>query len=133
MATKEEVSADVVTPSKPDLGAMRTVMAADRTLMAWIRTALSLFSFGYTIYKILQEVQAFEKGFMRDQTPRNAGVFLTVAGTVALIMGIAEYLGTLRVLRPYYAFRLSRPTLITSVAMAVAGVLLSAGIIVRLI
>jgi putative membrane protein len=30
---------------------MRTMMAADRTLMAWIRTSLAMFSFGYTIYK----------------------------------------------------------------------------------
>ncbi|MEI9889510.1 MAG: DUF202 domain-containing protein [Caulobacteraceae bacterium] len=32
-----------------DLGELRTIMAADRTLMAWIRTALSMLSFGFTI------------------------------------------------------------------------------------
>ncbi len=126
--------AEPLSESKPDLNAMRTIMAADRTLMAWIRAALGLLSFGYTIYKILQEVHEAEKaGFMREQTPRNAGVFLTLAGTVALIMGIAEYLATLRVLRPYHTFRLARPSLIMSVVMAAVGVLLSAGIIARLI
>ena len=40
--------------SDPDLATTRTLMAADRTLMAWIRTSLSLLSFGFTIYKILQ-------------------------------------------------------------------------------
>lgn len=36
-----------------DMGEMRTIMAADRTLMAWLRTSLSMLSFGFTIYKVL--------------------------------------------------------------------------------
>ena len=36
-----------------DLGELRTIMAADRTLMAWVRTSLSMLSFGFTIYKVL--------------------------------------------------------------------------------
>jgi uncharacterized membrane protein YidH (DUF202 family) len=35
----------------PDLGVLRTMMAADQTLMAWIRTSLSMFTFGYSLYK----------------------------------------------------------------------------------
>ena len=38
-------------------------MAADRTLMAWIRTTLSMISFGFTIYKFLQAM--FESGKSR--------------------------------------------------------------------
>ena len=38
----------------------RTILAADRTLMAWIRTTLSMISFGFTIYKFLQAM--FESG-----------------------------------------------------------------------
>ena len=37
-----------------ELATLRTMLAADRTLMAWIRTSLSLESFGFTIYKVLQ-------------------------------------------------------------------------------
>ena len=36
------------------LAVLRTLMGADRSLMAWIRTALSLVGFGFTIYKFLQ-------------------------------------------------------------------------------
>ena len=32
----------------------RTRLAAERSLMAWIRTALSMIAFGFTIYKFLQ-------------------------------------------------------------------------------
>jgi putative membrane protein len=133
VVTKIELPPDTLPRSEPDLGAMRTIMAADRTLMAWIRTSLSLFSFGYTIYKILQDIQEDDRILTHGATPRQAGVFLSVAGTVALIMGIAEYRGTLRVLRQHYVFRHSRPSLLMSLVMVVIGVLLSGGIMTRLL
>jgi putative membrane protein len=130
-------SSEIVTGTSaqndPDLGVVRTMMAADRTLMAWIRTSLSMLSFGYTIYKVLQEVQDATNIPIHRTAPRNAGVFLTVAGTLALILGIAEYYGNLRMLRRSYLFRRIRPTLIMSVLMAIAGMLLSFGIIVRVL
>ena len=44
------------------LAADRTWLADERTLMAWIRTATSLISFGFTIYKFF-EFEAGEKAF----------------------------------------------------------------------
>jgi putative membrane protein len=117
----------------PDLGVMRTMMAADRTLMAWIRTSLSMFTFGYTLYKVLQEIKEIGQVEIHDAAPRNAGVLLTLAGTVALVLGILEYFATLRVLRRSYQFRRARPALIMSVAMAFAGGLLCLGILSRLL
>ena len=32
----------------------RTRMAAERSLMAWVRTALSVITFGFTFYKFMQ-------------------------------------------------------------------------------
>jgi putative membrane protein len=117
----------------PDLGVMRTMMAADRTLMAWIRTSLSMFTFGYTLYKVLQEVNEIGKLELHDAAPRNAGIMLTVTGTVALTMGIIEYTATLRMLRRSYRFRLARPTLLMSVVLTFAGGFLCIGIVSRLL
>jgi putative membrane protein len=108
-------------------------MAADRTLMAWIRTSLSMFSFGYTIYKILNEVREIGKVDLHSAAPRNVGVLLTFAGTAALVMGIIEYLGNLHVLRRSYRFSFARPSLIMSAVMATAGLCLTAGILYRLL
>jgi putative membrane protein len=123
----KEPARDAPVQVDPDLGVMRTMMAADRTLMAWIRT------FGYTLYKVLQEIKEIEKIGLHDTAPRNAGVLLTVAGTVALTMGIAEYCGTLRMLRRSYLFGLARPSLVMSVVMAFAGGFLCIGILSRLL
>jgi putative membrane protein len=125
--------ADAVAPDIPDLGAMRTMMAADRTMMAWIRTSLAMLSFGYTIYKVLQEVQEAEQIALHGNAPRNAGALLSIMGTAALIMGLIEYCGNLRVLRRIHAFQRARPALIMAVAMAVAGMMLSLGIMTKLL
>ena len=52
-----------------DLGETRTIMAADRTLMAWIRTALSMLSFSFTIYKFLEGV-AGQRALAHPNSPR---------------------------------------------------------------
>ena len=52
------------TPPKLEdaLATERTRMAADRTLMGWIRTALSMIGFGFTIFKFLESIQSREVG-----------------------------------------------------------------------
>jgi putative membrane protein len=109
------------------------MMAADRTFMAWIRTSLSMFTFGYTLYKVLQEVEEIAKLELHETAPRNAGIMLTVTGTVALILGIIEYSVTLRMRRRSYKFRLARPTLVMSVVLTFAGGSLCVGIVSRLL
>ncbi len=89
MTTDNEPASNAPVQVGPDLGVVRMMMAADRTLMAWIRTSLSMFTFGYTLYKVLQEVAA--KLELHEAAPRNAGITLTVTGTVALILGNIEY------------------------------------------
>src|SRR3546814_19011455 len=61
-------------PARPkDLGELRTVMAADRTLMAWIRPALSMFSFGFTIYKVLESMAEAGTTQNRQRTEARRG------------------------------------------------------------
>jgi len=82
---------------KADLGVTRTILAADRTLMAWVRTSLSMISFGFTIYKFLhglQEVNAIH--LRRPEEARNIGLFLAALGTGALLAGMLEHVSVLR-------------------------------------
>jgi putative membrane protein len=116
------------------LAATRTRMAADRTMMAWIRTALSLFSFGFTIYKVLQ---AFEEAGRvlpgaNINTPRVVGLFLTGTGTLAILMGTTQYVMCLQELAARGRFPLARPPLLMALFMSVGGVALFVGIIARI-
>jgi putative membrane protein len=115
-----------------DLAAIRTLMAADRTLMAWIRTSLSLLSFGFTIYKVMQGLLSAEKISDPDM-PRNVGLFLAVMGTLAIVMGTIEFWQTLRELRQLSQFSASRPTLVMAFLMSATGIALCAGIIAHAI
>jgi len=117
------------TRPRRDLGAMRTMMAADRTLMAWIRTALSLLSFGFAIYKILQEVEQSGKLLPNQNSPRNVGLIFGIAGTAAMVMGTIEYWQTLHELRQDNHFRQFRPAFIMALVMSVSGLVLIFGML----
>jgi putative membrane protein len=73
----------------------RNYMAAERTLMAWVRTALSMISFGFTIGKIGQVVRSVEvKGLLGHtgmMSVESIAYFLVILGTVALAMATIQH------------------------------------------
>jgi putative membrane protein len=103
------------------MAATRTLMAADRTLMAWVRTSLSMNSFGFTIYKLLHAVAEAGATLPHGQTPRHVGLFLTGLGALAIVLGAVEYAQALRDLRPFKDIRLPRPARIIAILMSVLG------------
>lgn len=120
-------------PALPgDLGAIRTVLAADRTLMAWIRTSLSMLSFGFTIYKLLKAL-ADHGQIARTDSPQHVGMFLAAMGTLSMLLGTASYWMTLREIAQAGPFRLGRSVLLMAVIMSLAGVLLFIAIAGRLV
>lgn len=78
----------------PDLGYQRTRLAADRTLMAWIRTSVSMISFGFTIYKFFMYLRQSNliSGELTLHGPRNLGLMLVGLGTLLMGLAIVEYL-----------------------------------------
>ena len=119
------------TPALPtDLNALRTVMAADRTLMAWIRTSLAMLSLGFTIYKFLEGAGGRQQ-LIHPDSPRQIGLFLTGLGAVSMLLGTVSYWAMLQDIRRTAEFRLGRLTLAIALVIAVAGVVLFAGIAVR--
>ena len=79
------------------LAVERTIMGADRTLLAWVRTSLSTVSFGFTLFKILEALQQTAAGrVLREHTPRNIGIFMILIGTVPLLLEMYQYTRTIR-------------------------------------
>lgn len=86
------------------LAFQRTRLAADRTMMAVIRTSLALISFGFTIYKVLEGMQASRVVEIRDHAARNFGVTLLGMGIAALVAGIIYQLRFTAQLKAQRAF-----------------------------
>ena len=107
-------------------------MAADRTLMAWIRTSLSMFSFGFTIYKFLDAL-AEQGQLARSDSPQRVGLFLAALGTAAVVLGTVSYWTTLRDLERTEKFRLGRPVLLMALVMCLAGIALFVSIATRIV
>jgi putative membrane protein len=110
----------------------RTVMAADRSLMAWIRTGLSMISFGFTIYKVLDGFKGSAAAQL-THSPRTVGLLLTGLGTMAVVMGTIEYFQRRREVLPHYPVKLWRPSFTMAVIMSVIGLALFFGITTKLL
>ena len=72
---------------------LRTKMSCDRTLMSWVRTAVSMVGFGFTIVQFFERFKGFEdvKAATYSEAPRYLGMMLIAAGTVGLAISLWQY------------------------------------------
>jgi len=99
----------------PDTGTSlaieRTWLAHERTMMAWVRTATSLISFGFTIYKFFQ-LELHNP----DGTPehvigaRGFAMFMIGIGLVALVLASVDHRRSLKKMRQTFGVDGGRST-----------------------
>jgi putative membrane protein len=120
MAAKADNGASVSTILATD----RTRLAHDRTLMAWVRTATSLISFGFTIYKFFQ--------YLHDQSPEPRNRLLTPRHYALILISIgiiALALATWQHRRDMVRLRAEHPEVPYSLATILAGLMSLFGIL----
>jgi len=79
---------------------LRTRLALERTMMSWIRTAVSLIGFGFAIvqfFEHLQQMPGVSPGRIA-RAPQYLGLALISCGVLALIISIWQYWWSVRYL-----------------------------------
>ena len=114
------------------LAVERTRMAADRTLMGWIRTALSMISFGFTIFKFLE--YAAEQGIRPLRThggPRDVGLTLIGIGIFALIISCLQHWRFIKKLSTDQAYKPWDLAFIVAILIGLLGLVMFVSMILR--
>ena len=112
------------------LAAERTRVAYDRTMMAWIRTAISLLTFGFGIYKFFQLGVGHDVAVSHRIGPREFGLAMVTVGLVSLFLGAYDNRKNIRSLAPVsFPMRRSSPAWMA----LLIGVLCMAALIVMLL
>lgn len=81
---------------------IRTLLGLQRTLMAAVRTAVSLIGFGFTVAQFFEKMQGKAPPAMSKlglNVPRDLGLMLIGAGVISLIVFTAQYHATVAYLR----------------------------------
>ena len=107
------------------LGALvRTAFSSEQTLMSWMRTSLSLFTFGFSIAQFFHYLDEQQGGAPLSEGPRRLGLTLICLGILALALSMVEHVQRLRVMQTQGMPRISQYLLPvgSAVALLVIGV-----------
>ena len=107
--------------SNTDLAFERTVLAENRTLMAWVRTAISLISFGFTIYKFFHEAVETNSRLL---TPRIVGMVMIIFGLLSLVWGLMDHKLIMKKLKQNYLGVTRSKTTILALMILLFGLVL---------
>lgn len=79
---------------------LRTRLAIERTMMAWIRTAVSLIGFGFAIEQFFERLEGIPgtRVAYLPGAPKYLGIALIASGVLALLISIWQYRWTSRYL-----------------------------------
>ena len=84
---------------------VRTRLALERTIMAWLRTAVALIGFGFAIVQYLEHLEEISgaRAAYLPHAPRYLGLALISCGILALLVSIWQYRWGIRYLwgEPY--------------------------------
>ncbi len=78
---------------------VRTALSSEQTLMSWVRTSLSLFTFGFSITQFFYYLEQQQEDSHFSAGPRRLGISLIGVGILVLVLAVVEHVQRLRKVR----------------------------------
>jgi putative membrane protein len=92
-----ENMAEVNTKRKLELLALaRTRFSAERGLLSWMRTTVSLYTFGFSMILFYDYLKQQQKGNLVREDIYNLGIYLICAGIILLVPAIGQHVLRIR-------------------------------------
>jgi putative membrane protein len=109
---------------------LRTRLSLERTLMSWVRTAVSLIGFGFTIVQFFAHLQQMPgvSSARNPEAPRYVGLALIFAGIMALVISVWQYRWLLRYLWGFASIAPTEEERMQTPLIAIALVLILIGV-----
>jgi putative membrane protein len=86
--------------------------------MAWVRTATSLMSFGFTLYKFFDELHKTAGRSQQLLTPRIVGMLMIFFGMISLLLAQIQHTAAIRRLkRDYPRIQVSLSSVLSTVML----------------
>jgi putative membrane protein len=119
---------------------LRTRLAVERTLLSWVRTAMALIGFGFTIVKLFTQLNKMSKvPALEPHAAHYFGISLVAIGTLALCISVWQYQRFNRYLWTQFAAvagmegkRQHTPTLAIAICLIFVGIAVFVALLVRL-
>jgi putative membrane protein len=101
--------------------------------MAWIRTALSMIGFGFTIYKFFQyQAEEIAAGnIRRPQAPRNLGMSLIALGTLALAAATWQHWKFLKSIGESEKWHMMSVSVVVAMVVVLIGLVTFYGVLLK--
>jgi putative membrane protein len=122
---------------------LRTRLSVERTMMAWLRTAVSLIGFGFAIVQFFERLEQMPSAqpAMHPDAPKYLGLALISAGILSVLVSIFQYWWMSRYLRGGRFAQIAgmgtdamqSPVIAVAVLLALIGAFALAAVLLRLV
>jgi putative membrane protein len=131
MRTAEHTLHHLPRDASTQLALARTRAAYERTMMSWIRTATSLITFGFSVYKFFQLENPSRMLGARIIGPRQFALALVSLGLLSLLLGIVEQRHNVRALGVQSSSEQRSLAMLLAILISILGILALVAMIFR--